>query len=96
VSHYLSKKKLKALLQFKRNRMLQEMFNLMRIRRVEDDRVKKQEVERHKPRTLEKDEDDEMKDKMAVIRNRLTDKKRVSRERWNRFSGTSGGGGRGL
>lgn len=35
-------------------------------------------------------------DKVAVIRNRLTDKKRASRERWNRFSGTGGEGGRGL
>lgn len=35
-------------------------------------------------------------DKVAVIRNRLTGKKRASRERWNRFAGTGGEGGRGL
>lgn len=30
------------------------------------------------------------------IRNRLTNKKRKSAERWNRFAGTSAAGGRGL
>jgi hypothetical protein len=100
VAHHLSKKKLKQLLQLKKNRFLQEMFNLMRIRRQEDDRVKKQEETREKQkkkaRELEKDEEDDIQDKMAVIRNRLNDRKRTSRERWNRFAGTESGGGRGL
>ncbi len=30
------------------------------------------------------------------IRNKLTGRKRMARERWNRFAGTAGGGGRGL
>lgn len=34
--------------------------------------------------------------KTQEIRNRLTDKKRMAGDRWNRFAGTEGGGGRGL
>jgi hypothetical protein len=34
--------------------------------------------------------------KTQEIKNRLTGKKRAARDRWNRFAGTSGGGGRGL
>lgn len=34
--------------------------------------------------------------KVGEIRNRLTDKKRTSTERWNRFAGTGDSGGRGL
>ena len=34
-------------------------------------------------------------DKVGFVRNRLNRKKRKSKDRWNRFAGTSGGGGRG-
>jgi hypothetical protein len=34
--------------------------------------------------------------RVGEIRNRLTGQKRKAKERWNRFAGTSGGGGRGL
>lgn len=34
--------------------------------------------------------------KTREVRSRLDDKKRDSAERWNRFAGTEGGGGRGL
>lgn len=33
---------------------------------------------------------------LQEVRNRLTGKKRMAKERWNRYAGTSGGGGRGL
>ena len=33
--------------------------------------------------------------KLTTIRNRLDNSKRVSEDRWNRFAGTSDGGGRG-
>lgn len=33
--------------------------------------------------------------KMDTIRNRLTNGRRMADDRWNRFAGTSGGGGRG-
>ena len=34
-------------------------------------------------------------DKLTTIRNRLDNSRRVSEDRWNRFAGTSDGGGRG-
>lgn len=34
-------------------------------------------------------------EKMQQIRNRVSGRKRASRDKWNRFAGTSGGGGRG-
>ena len=34
--------------------------------------------------------------KTQEIKNRLTDKKRMAKERWNRFAATSDSGGRGL
>ncbi len=33
--------------------------------------------------------------KLQEVRNRLNGKKRMASDRWNRFAGTSGGGGRG-
>lgn len=33
--------------------------------------------------------------KVGEVRNRVTGKKRAALDRWNRFAGTSGGGGRG-
>ena len=32
---------------------------------------------------------------VALVRNRITGRKAAAAERWNRFAGTSGGGGRG-
>ncbi len=34
--------------------------------------------------------------RLQEIRNKNTGRKRMASERWNRFAGTSGGGGRGL
>jgi hypothetical protein len=34
--------------------------------------------------------------RLDMIRNRISGRKRVAKDRWNRFAGTSGGGGRGL
>lgn len=99
VSHHKDdKKKNKKLFQLKKNRDHFEIFNLLRLRRVEEERVQKQEeaLEAQRGEPAEDSRSEEVADKMATIRNRLTDKKRHSRERWNRFAGTSGGGGRGL
>jgi hypothetical protein len=93
--HHEHGKKLKKALQLKKNRFQQEIFNILRLRRAEEERVKKNE-EKLSPKPAEKSDGHEWGDKVATIRNRLTDKKRVSRERWNRFAGTEGGGGRGL
>lgn len=34
--------------------------------------------------------------RLDLIRNKISGRKRVAKDRWNRFAGTSGGGGRGL
>lgn len=47
-------------------------------------------------RKQKKEEEAAWSEKVSFVRNRLTNKKRKSKERWNRFAGTSGGGGRGL
>lgn len=63
--------------------------------RAADDEQKKQdtlEANYSVPGTL----DAKGEAKVTEYRNKITGKKRQSRERWNRFAGTSGGGGRGL
>lgn len=89
-------KKEKKKAQVKKNRFQQEIFNFIRLKRQEEDRVEDLKesmapgaAEVHLPSQA-------MTDKVATIRNKLTGQKRVSKERWNRFAGTSGGGGRGL
>ena len=94
VHHHLSKKEKKQLLA-KKNRMHENLFQLMRLRRAEAVRVKDDD-ERGKPKKSDKKNKKEWSDKVSKVRNRLTGKKRESKERWNRFAGTSGGGGRGL
>ena len=34
--------------------------------------------------------------RLDLIRNKISGRKRVAKDRWNRFAGTSGGGGKGL
>ena len=90
--HHLTKKEAKKLQQ-KKNRYHQMLYNILRLRRAEEARVK----ELQKPAKKEnKKTDDQWSDKVSTVRNRLTGKKRESKERWNRFAGTSDGGGRGL
>ncbi|MGB1540019.1 MAG: hypothetical protein ACPG80_03580 [Rickettsiales bacterium] len=43
----------------------------------------------------EAEEPDVWSARIGKVRNRLTGKKKRAKERWNRFAGTSGGGGRG-
>lgn len=54
------------------------------------------EKSRDHERRKKKEEEVVWSEKVAFVRNRITGKKRASEERWNRFAGTSGGGGRGL
>lgn len=82
--------------QQKKNRRLQEMFNLMRLRRQEAERIESEETARTARRGTEYEVDPIWSEKVSTIRNRLTGGKRTSKERWNRFAGTSGGGARGL
>lgn len=81
--------------QEKRNRHNEEIFQLLRLRRAEETRVKNLEGKR-KPKGKAEKPEPEVNDKIAEIRNRLTDRRRISKERWNRFAGTGGEGGRGL
>lgn len=86
------KDKKKALV--KKNRFQQEIFNFVRLKRQEEDRVEDlKEAMQPGPATPSTEE---WTDKVSTIRNKLTGQKRVSKERWNRFAGTSGGGARGL
>lgn len=93
MSHHESKKEKKKA-QLKKNRFQQEIFQALRLRRAEEERVK-DIAEGLKPKPGEK-ADKAWGDKVSIIRNRLTGKKRASKERWNRFAGTGGEGGRGL
>jgi len=91
---HLSKKEQKKALQ-KKNRFQQEIYNALRLRRAEEERIKQNDA-KQKPKSQESKKDEAWSAKTVSIRNRLTDKKRVSRERWNRFSGTDAAGARGL
>lgn len=87
----------------RKNEMHQGIFNLLRMRRGEADRVKNlndvSEKDRKKRRNREEENREDKKEiwsvKVSTIRNRLSDKKRTSDDRWNRFAGTEDGGGRG-
>lgn len=87
-------KKEKKELQLKKNKFNQEFFNFVRLRKNEEERVKALA----KPRKKSKEKDDDKQiwsEKVATIRNRLNDKRRVSADRWNRFAGTSDAGAMG-
>jgi hypothetical protein len=80
--------------QVKKNRFQQEIFNFIRLKRQEEQRVEDLK-EALAPAEVAMPSE-VLTDKVASYRNRLTGQKRLSKERWNRFAGTSGGGGRGL
>ena len=92
--HHLSKKEAKKARQ-KKNLYHMQIFNLVRLRRAEEVRVKSLNKALAAKKTSQKP-NSEWSDKVTTVRNRLTGKKRESKERWNRFAGTSDGGGRGL
>lgn len=89
----------KKKLQHKKNKYQQMLYEMVRLRREEAARVENERLEREHTAKLSeaKTEDDLVwSAKVGEVRNRLTNKKRASKERWNRFAGTEGGGGRGL
>jgi hypothetical protein len=97
---HLSKKDKKKLLN-KKNRYHQQLFELLRLRRQEEERVEDLEKEGRPKRDSEgkkrKSDDDKIwSEKVATIRNRIDGRKRESKERWNRFAGTGSAGARGL
>ncbi|MDX2072775.1 MAG: hypothetical protein SFX19_00230 [Alphaproteobacteria bacterium] len=98
MSFFLTRKAKKKA-QAKKNKYHQMIFEMVRLRREEDGRLKEEEEKRRKTNRLseaKKEDDLVWSAKVGEVRNRLTDKKRASKERWNRFAGTEGGGGRGL
>ena len=92
---HLTPKEAKKQAQREKNRYHMQLYHLMRLRRAEEVRVKDME-KAMAPKKEAKSPDSEWSDKVSTVRNRLTGKKRASKERWNRFAGTSDGGGRGL
>jgi hypothetical protein len=94
---HLSKKEKKKLL-YKTNRIQQELFQMLRLRRAEEARMARSKEDEQKKRLRRGDKKSQKKwsDKVSKVRNKLTGKKRLSKERWNRFAGTGGEGGRGL
>lgn len=97
---HLTKKEKKKLLN-KKNRYHQQIFELLRLRTQEADRVEELETDQKPKRTQEGrkkkgDEDPIWSEKVSTIRNRINGRKRQSKERWNRFAGTGSAGARGL
>ena len=85
--------------QRKKNKFHQMIYELVRLRREEAVRVEDERGRQQKKTILseaKKEDDLVWSAKVGEVRNRLTDKKRASKERWNRFSGTDSAGARGL
>ncbi len=88
---------------------LKKKLLIMRIRRVQiavqhaEQHRQETEATRHEEENLrqslkgrgndQNDDEPVWSARTQEIRNRLTGKKRMAKERWNRFAGTSGGGG---
>src|SRR5690606_35881718 len=90
---YTLAKKLKRRAQQKKNRHHELMYEIMRIRRADDVRIRENSRRMNPKRNEAKKQ--QWTDKTAKVRNRLTGKKRDAKERWNRFAGTSDAGSRG-
>lgn len=93
MSHASDKKAKKKAIQ-KKNRKTFEMLEALRQMHEAD--ARSHEHERERPKDEPKTSEEVWSAKVATIRNRLTDQRRTSKERWNRFAGTGDEGGRGL
>lgn len=80
----------------KKNRHNQEIFTAVKQQQDEAARIQHEAQAQQAPSSAPSGEEQVWSEKVGSIRNRLTGQKRSSKERWNRFAGTSGGGGRGL
>ncbi len=98
------RKRHKKKLQRERNKhlfLMQQMHEQQLAETERDGTMSAPKVARAKPeRSRQGKKEDKQQElwssKMQEIRNLNTDRKRASQERWNRFAGTEGGGGRGL
>lgn len=90
----VTKKEKKAALR-KKNRKLFELF--LTHKRLNDEvDIAAPEIEKPKPEAKKVDADGEqITQHVQMVRNRVTGRKRKAQDRWNRFAGTSGAGGRG-
>lgn len=91
----MDKKKAKKKALLKKNRHNQMIFEALRLREQETERVEDLK-EGLKPKRQQQEDDEVWSAKVGEIRNRLTGRKREAMERWNRFAGTGDEGGRGL
>ena len=94
-------KSLKKALTRRRNKKLFIKHMQLEALERENERAHDEEEEKKKSyeRSYSKSDKGKSKDteeKLDYYRNKITGKKRKAKERWNRFSGTSGSGGRGL
>ena len=76
------------------------LYEVVRFRR-EEVGLQQEEEERNREKKKRIDDAKQEDDlvwsaKVGEVRNRLTGKKHAAKDRWNRFAGTEGGGGRGL
>ena len=94
-------RKLKRKLILLRNKKNQRIFQHAREHKAEHDRIVDDEQERlnagppEKTKKQKEDDKEVWSEKVQKIRNKMTNKKRKAKDRWNRFSGTEGGGARG-
>jgi len=56
---------------------------------------KKEKPQHEEPKKKDEEVKTPHSPRLAMVRNRLTNKRERAEERWNRFAGTSDGGGRG-
>ena len=61
-----------------------------------EEEIRKQASDASARGAKDKKDDPSWSARMQEVRNKLDGRKRMAEDRWNRFSGTSGGGGRGL
>jgi hypothetical protein len=100
--HVLTRKEKKKIL-FKKNQKHIALYNFVRLRLGDEKRVKdlKEVAEKAKKKSAAREQKKRVDKKeiwsvkVSTIRNRLSDRKRTSDDRWNRFAGTEDGGGRG-
>lgn len=105
MSHHSEEKKHKKLLKLFKNRHTQHINQQAEVheRNRELDREREEKMREAALESSRKAEKKNAKPgnvvwsaKMQEIRDRNTGRKRMAEDRWNRFAGTEGGGGRGL
>lgn len=103
MNHHHDEKKLKKRLQNLKNRRHQTINqHAAQHGRERDLDLEREEEMREDAREASERGAKEKKDepawsaRMQEVRNKLDGRKRMAEERWNRYAGTAGGGGRGL